>query len=241
LTSWYVDLIGAQGRGPLFWLFVSLLLTFAATRVVTRRIRRGSTSMKNWNVGGVHVHHQVFGIIAMLVAGCLEFGYRPGSPWGDLLGALFGFGAALTLDEFALWLYLDDVYWTPAGRRSIDAVFVVVLITGLLLVRITPVDLSGPGYLLFVSLSATLVVVLVPAAVAALKGKPFAAIAGIFLWPVVVVAALRLAKPTSPWARWRYRPGSARLARAERRFGAAYQARWNRLRDLVGGRPSDPG
>lgn len=148
----YGDLVARTDRGPLFWLFLSLLLTFLVTRFVTRWIRAGSTGLKNRNVGGVHIHHQVFGIIAVLLAGCLEFTYRPASPWSDVLGAVYGAGVALTLDEFALWLYMDDVYWTEAGRR----------------------------------------------------------------------------------------PGSAKLASAEVRFGPAYQMRWNRVRDLVGGAPSRP-
>ena len=233
----YLDLVARSGRGPLLWLFLSLLFTFLVTRLVTRRIRAGSRGLKNWEIGGVHVHHQVFGIVAVLVAGCLEFADRPAAPWSDVLGAVFGAGVALTLDEFALWLYVDDVYWTEAGRRSVDAVFVAVVVTGLLLLGIAPLDLSGASHVVAATLALSVVTVLVPSVIAALKGKPIAAIAGLFLWVVAVTCAVRLAKPGSPWARLRYPPGSAKLARSEGRFGAAYQARWNRLRDLVGGAP----
>jgi hypothetical protein len=236
----YVDAVEGTHRGPLLWLFVSLLVTFVVTRIVTRRIRAGSTGLKNWDVGGVHVHHQVFGIIAVLIAGCVEFSFRPASPWPEVLGGVFGAGVALTLDEFALWLYLDDVYWTEAGRRSLDAVFVALIVTGLLLVGVVPFDLSGPLSEGAAALAAAIVLIFVPSAIAALKGKPIAAIAGLFIWMVAVVAATRLAKPNSPWARRRYQPGSAKLARSEARFGPAYQARWNRLRDLIGGAPSPP-
>jgi len=231
------DYIERTGRGPLFWLFLCLLVTFVVTRVVTRRIRAGSTGLKNWDIGGVHVHHQVFGIIAVLVSGCLEFSFRPPSPWGEVLGGMFGAGVALTLDEFALWLYVDDVYWTEAGRRSLDAVFVALLVTGLLLLGFAPVDLRGPVGAVAAGLAVTFALVFVPAAIAALKGKPIAAIVGLFIWVVAVACAVRLAKPDSPWARRRYRSGSAKLARAEARFGAAYHARWNRVRDLIGGAP----
>lgn len=231
--------VESSNRGPLLWLFVSLLLAFAVTRFVTRRIRAGSTGLKNWEIGGVHVHHQVFGIVAMLVAGILEFSYRPPEPWVSLLAAVFGAGAALTLDEFALWLYMDDVYWTAAGRRSLDAVFVAVIVTGMLLVGLVPVDLSGPGHVVAATLAVSIVVVLVPSAIAALKGKPIMAIVGLFIWAVAITGAIRLAKPSSPWGRRRYAPGSAKRARAERRFGPAYVARWNRIRDLVGGAPRD--
>jgi hypothetical protein len=236
----YTDLLERPGRGPLFWLFLSLLLAFLVTRLVTRRIRAGSTGLKNWSVGGVHVHHQVFGIIAVLIAGCLEFSFRPASPWSDVLGAVFGAGVALTLDEFALWLYLDDVYWTEAGRRSVDAVFVALVVTGLLLVGFVPVEFSGPASAVAGTLAVAIVLVFVPSAIAALKGKPMGAIAGLFIWVVAITCAVRLAKPNSPWARRRYPSGSAKLARAEARFGPAYQARWNRVRDLVGGAPSRP-
>jgi len=217
-----------------------MLLTFVVTRVVTRRIRAGSTGLKNWQVGGVHVHHQVLGIIAMLIAGCLEFAYRPAGPWSEILGSIFGAGVALTLDEFALWLYVDDVYWTEAGRRSLDAVFVAVLVTGLLLVGVVPVDLSGPLSVVAAGLAATIGLVVVPSVITAVKGKPIVAIVGLFVWVVAIAGAVRLAKPNSPWAHRRYKPGSAKLARAEKRFGPAYQVRWNRIRDLVGGAPNPP-
>ncbi|MGH7910533.1 MAG: hypothetical protein ACREOV_02305, partial [Candidatus Dormibacteraceae bacterium] len=131
-------------RGPILWLFVGLLLTFGITRYVTRRIRAGSTGLSNWSVGGIHLHHQVFGIIALLLAGCLEFAYQPSAPWDDLLGALFGIGIALTLDEFALWLYLDDVYWTKEGRSSLDAVFIAIVVIGGLVIGFSPFDIADP-------------------------------------------------------------------------------------------------
>lgn len=238
MTSTYVDLVERTSRGPLFWLFLCLLVTFLVTRVVTRRIRAGSTGLKNWNVGGVHVHHQVFGIAAVLIAGSLEFSFSPGAPWRELLAGMFGAGVALTLDEFALWLYMDDVYWTEAGRRSLDAIFVALLVTGLLLLGLAPVDLSGRPSTVAIGLAFALVLVFVPAAIAALKGKPIAAIIGLFIWGVAVICAVRLAKPNSPWARRRYRPGSVKAVRAEARFGPSYQARWNRVRDVIGGAPS---
>lgn len=229
-------------RGPLLWLFLALLVTFLATRFITRRIRAGSTAVGNWSIGGVHVHHQVFGIVALLVAGCLEFAFRPTQPGSDVLAAIFGAGIALTLDEFALWLYLDDVYWSEQGRRSLDAVFIAIVVIGLLLVGVTPGGVTGADLqtplAIGVALGVALVLVFIPCAIAAFKGKPVAAIVGIFVWVVAVVSAVRLAKPGSPWARWRYTPDSAKLARAERRFGAAYLSRWNWLRDLVGGTPT---
>ena len=72
--------------------------------------------------GGVHIHHLVFGIVLLMLAGFLDFAFQPDSPWLEILAVAFGIGAGLTLDEFALWLHLEDVYWAEEGRRSVDAI-----------------------------------------------------------------------------------------------------------------------
>jgi hypothetical protein len=78
--------------------------------------------------GGRHIHHLVFGIAILLFVGygwLAEIGVGEGDSsilLSHLLSILYGVGAALTLDEFALWLNLKDVYWSPQGRSSIDAV-----------------------------------------------------------------------------------------------------------------------
>jgi hypothetical protein len=117
---------------------------------------------------------------------------------------------------------------------------VALLVTGLLLVGLAPVDLSGPVSAVALGLAVTIALVFVPSLIAAVKGKPIVAIIGLFIWVVAIAGAVRLAKPNSPWARRRYKPGSAKLARAESRFGPDYHARWNRVRDLVGGAPTPP-
>ncbi|MDQ6774427.1 MAG: hypothetical protein M3024_15840 [Candidatus Dormibacteraeota bacterium] len=229
-----------MARMPLVWMLTALLITFLVTRWTTRRIRAGATGLRNWSIGGVHVHHQVFGILTILVAGCLEFAYRPASPWNDLLSAMFGVGVGLTLDEFALWLYMDDVYWTSAGRKSIDAVFVATVVTCLLLVGVTPLTVSGGDPELRWLLAVTIVVNLFLCIITFLKGKPILGIIGLLVWLVALVASMRLAKPGSQWATWRYSESSSKRSRSEQRFGAAYQARWDRVRDLVGGAPTPP-
>ncbi len=120
-------------RVPMLWMLGAFVVTFLVTRFVTKAIRRGVGPFRDTTVGGVHVHHQVYGIFLMLGAGVAEFTYRPGPPWLEVLAALFGVGAALTLDEFALWLNLEDVYWTRKGRQSIDAA---VLFGSLLLIGV---------------------------------------------------------------------------------------------------------
>ena len=224
-------------RAPLIALFLSLLITFIATRIITRRIRAGSKGLKNWEVGGVHVHHQVFGVFAMIISGGLGFIYPPNEPLTTVLAAIFGFGVSLTLDEFALWLHLSDVYWTPEGRSSIDAVFIAVVITGLFAVGATPFDQTSSSSAIRDAFVVSTAINLVFTVIVILKGKPVMGILSLVLPTLGLIGAIRLAKPTSPWARWRYPDGSAKLERARKRFGPAYEARWNRVRDLIGGRP----
>ena len=130
-----------DAKRPLFALLIGFILTFLVVRLNTRLTRRhGRSYLRMPSVvtpGGLHIHHSVFGIIGMVVAGILTFAVQPGSPLLEFLAFVFGCGAALTLDEFALILHLEDVYWTGEGRKSIDAVilgltFITLLLTGLL-------------------------------------------------------------------------------------------------------------
>src|SRR3954449_12466246 len=88
-------------------LLVSMLLSFGFIRFSTRMIRAEvSWWPGNVSPGGLHIHHLVFGIVGMMVAGFLSFALQPGEPWVEILAALFGIWMCLALDEFALWLYL---------------------------------------------------------------------------------------------------------------------------------------
>jgi hypothetical protein len=176
----------------------------------------------------VHVHHQVYGIFLLLGAGTAEFTYRPDPPWADVLAALFGVGAALTLDEFALWLHLDDVYWTREGRSSVDAVLVATVVGALLLVGANPFDENAGDGVVAVALTVTADLGL--AVVAIMKGRPVLGVIGVFVPAVALLAALRLARPSSPWARRRY--DLRRMARARHRFPPGRETRWDRLVDL---------
>jgi hypothetical protein len=87
-------------------------------------IRAGIGPFHNVSNGGLHIHHLVWGILLLLVIGyiwLIEAGTTSGL-LSNLTAIAYGVGAALTLDEFALWLNLQDVYWTGPGRASIDAV-----------------------------------------------------------------------------------------------------------------------
>ena len=240
------SVIGDAQR-PLFFLLAGFILTFVAVRLSTRLARAGVFSRLRpgsiITAGGLHIHHSVFGIIGMITAGILGFALTPSSPWIEFLAFAFGCAAALTLDEFALILHLEDVYWTGEGRASIDAVilgvtFITLLLTGLLPRSIH--ELQG-----YVTLSPWVGIALVAGGTAFvvvtyLKGKLFVGTVGIFVPLVAVVGALRLAKSNSPWARRRYADHPGKLERARRR-DAGFHRRWGQRKhyvwDVIGGKP----
>jgi hypothetical protein len=103
----------------------AFFVTFAAVRGITHAIRAERGPFKNITPGGRHIHHMTFGIIGLLTVGylwLLEVGTNEQRLASQITSLAFGSGAALTLDEFALWLNLADDYWNKQGRESIDAV-----------------------------------------------------------------------------------------------------------------------
>jgi hypothetical protein len=223
---------------PMMWMFVAVLVTFVITRIVTRRIRAGAGSgLGNVHLGGVHVHHQVFGILIMIGTGTALLAATPEGTALNVAGVVFGVGVGLTLDEFALWLHLRDVYWSSEGRQSVDAVFCVLVVTGALIGGADFVS-GRVGTGTWWGSVGALAVTLGLSVLCLLKGKVVTGVIGIVLWPIAAAGAVRLAKPNSWWARRCYarRPRTSR--RAEARFDARYEARWNRLRDLAAGAPT---
>jgi hypothetical protein len=103
-------------------------VTFGAARLVTHAIRAGKGPFRNVTPGGRHIHHMTFGIIGLITVGYAwlnEIGIGSSGAFASRATAFaYGAGAALTLDEFALWLNLQDDYWTKQGRESIDAVVI---------------------------------------------------------------------------------------------------------------------
>ena len=178
---------------PTFFMLVAFVVTFLVTRLVTRMIRTGRGPFRDNTVGGVHIHHEVYGIFLLLGAGALEFAYQPAPPGPQILAMLFGVGAALTLDEFALWLHLDDVYWGPEGRRSVDAVLVAVIVGGLMLVETAPwdVDASDGATVVGVTLGVNLLFIVI----ALFKGRIILGILGFLVPLLALVAALGSARP----------------------------------------------
>jgi hypothetical protein len=254
MADWYLadaSLHEGARRLPLFCFFVALIVAFVGTRVNVRLIRSRVRWFGNVSVGETHIHHVVFGVVLMLlsgVAGLILSSVSIG--WYAFTAAVFGVGAALVLDEFALLLHLRDVYWQEEGRTSVDAVFVAVAATGLLLLGLRPLAWSGSDEALGgrAAAVAILVVNLVFAVVTLLKGKIWSGLIGLFVPPFVYIGALRLARPGSPWARWYYsevarRPKPRRMAKAVHR-----EERWRRpvirvkiaIQEFVSGRHDLP-
>ena len=219
IGSLYDRAIVETGREPEFLFFVAFLVSFGFIRTSAHLIR---AQVRWWpgnvSVGGTHIHHLVWGILLLLIAGYLGVTLAPDSPWHEILSVVFGVGAGLTLDEFALWLNLEDVYWSEKGRRSIDMVIVVAIVSGMVLVGFSAwVDVATTvedavfaivGFFGAVAIGVALVNVA--------KQKFGMAIVGLVVPPAGLVGALRLARPGSLWARLY---GPPKLARARARFG----------------------
>lgn len=214
------------GRLPLFGFFVAFIVTFVLTRVNVRLIRANVRWwFRNVTAGDLHIHHVVFGVVLMLVGGVASLAVPDAYVGLDLVSAVvFGMGSALVLDEFALILHLSDVYWTEKGRASVDAVFVALAVTGLLLLGIRPLGYEGvvpDGTTITGLYVASLGTNLALAVVTLLKGKIWTGLIGLFVPALLIVGAIRVARPGSPWARWRYADGSRKHQRAvrnEKRF-----------------------
>jgi hypothetical protein len=255
--GWFRENILDTGRLPLFCFFAAFVLTFVFIRFSVRMIRAEvSWWPGNITPGGLHIHHVVFGTVAMVAGGVAGLAV-PVEPvvWRAICAAFFGLGTALVLDEFALILHLDDVYWAEEGRLSVDAVAIATGISGLLLLGAVPLldDLTpfdGESALVFgLSIGATIAIDLALATVTLLKGKLWTGLFGLFIPLLLIIGAIRLARPTSVWARQRYqardgRPGRPeKLARAHRRE-ERYREPVHRLKillqDAVAGAPTRP-
>jgi len=241
---WYRNIV-EPGKLPLLLALASFLLAFLVTRTITRLIRAGRGPFGNVSPGGLHIHHVVPGVILTVIGGFGAVGSGRHGVAASVCAVIFGLGAGLVLDEFALILHLADVYWTEQGRQSVEVVVLAAALGLLVLSGFSPLgvnDLTGQeeqgrGTAIFTVLINFLFVL-----IAMFKGKPRLAILGVFVPFVALFAALRLARPGSMWSkRWyRRRPKS----RARSRLRAyRHDRRWSRLgrgfQDLIGGTP-DP-
>jgi hypothetical protein len=242
MWDWYLDNVVDTGRSAALWMLIGFLVTYAVTRTITVRIKNRKASgtqeesgpIKDVHIGGVHVHHQVWGIMLVLVVGLLTFRFQPESPWIEVLATLFGIGAALALDEFALWLHLEDVYWSEEGKKSIDAVMIAAVFGLVLLTGTSPIGVETDTETFgawFVAAAVLLHVFIT--VICLLKGKIVMGLVGLPAPTFSYIGAFRLAKPESFWARRFY--GEKKTARAAKRH-ARYEGRRLALRDrLFGG------
>lgn len=242
ITDFWNHQLVEEGRQGVFLLLVGFIGSFAFIRMSTRMIR-AEVSWWPGNIeseSGLHVHHLVFGIITMMVAGTFGFAAFGQSPLTEISAFFFGVGAGLTIDEFALWVYLEDVYWAQEGRSSIDATVIAAALIGLLVVGINPFEESDQGTTALESIVTWMLIIAFVAA-SFLKGRRLHGITGIFFPPLAIYATCRIGKPDSAWAHRRYGDKHPRKqAKAAERFPPDRRTERFKeaFRDMVGGKPS---
>ncbi|GAA1364528.1 hypothetical protein [Streptomyces beijiangensis] len=243
MGHWFTRNILEPGKLPLLLALVSFVLSFVTVRTIARLIRAGRGPFRDITPGGMHIHHVVPGVVLTVIGG---FGAVTSGRHGfgaAVCAVIFGTGAGLVLDEFALLLHLDDVYWSEQGRKSVEIVVLTAALVGLVLGGFLPfgVDALSPQERHSRGLFVTNTMVnFLFALVALAKGKPRTALIGTVVPFVAMIGAVRLARPVSPWARRFYRRRPRGRARAMRR-AYRHDRRWagprRKLQDLIGGAP----
>jgi hypothetical protein len=262
MGHWFQHTVIESGHLPLFCFFLAFAGSFGGIRVAVRLLRaKARRRPANTKPGALHIHHMVYGVVLMVGAGVAGYAVPDRMVAAEsATAAVFGVGSALVLDEFALILHFQDVYWSDVGRTSIHAVFVALAVTAALLFGLRP-DLAteqalrhgltgGWSPLAALAASVLLLITLAFAVITLLKGKIWMGLLALFvpaLSVIAVVGAVRLARPHSPWARWRYQGGQrarqkmALAQRRERRYQQQPLGRLViRLQNLVAGRPNPP-
>lgn len=235
LNDFWTDQLVAENRQGIFLLLLGFLGSFLFIRT-SARLGRSTTWWPGSVVtdGGVHLHHLVWGIVTMMATGTIAFWIQEVSPGFEICAFLFGVGMGLTIDEFALWVYLQDVYWAKEGRASIDAALYATTIMALMLVGIDPFEQDNGAW----AIVFTAVFNLTWSLIAFAKVRITHGLLGLFIPIFSIYAALRLAKPTSPWAKRFY---STRNPQKQKRAEARYRDRRidrfkTQLRNVVGGK-----
>ncbi|MFJ4967538.1 hypothetical protein [Streptomyces sp. NPDC088755] len=243
MGNWWHTNIGEPGKLPLLLALAAFVLTFAVTRTITRMIRTGKGPFRNVTPGGMHIHHVVPGVVLTVVGG---FGAVAAGRHGVAAGicaVIFGIGAGLVLDEFALILHLDDVYWTEQGRQSVEVVVLTVSLVVLVLAGFSPLgvnDVTEDEQQGRIGVITSYAVNFGFVLVALFKGKTRMAVLGTLVPFVALIGALRLARPTSPWAKRFYRDRHRARSKAVLR-AYHHDVRWagprRKFQDLIGGAP----
>ncbi|MFC9928997.1 hypothetical protein [Streptomyces sp. NPDC127190] len=245
MGHWWVRNIVEPGKLPLLLALAAFVLTFLVTRIITRLIRAGKGPFGNVSAGGLHIHHVVPGVLLTVVGGFGAVASDRHGAGAAVAAVVFGMGVGLVLDEFALIVHLDDVYWTEEGRKSVEVVVLTGALVGLLLAGFSPFgvndltqqELTDRGTVIL-NIAGNFLLSLL----ALSKGKARMAVIGVIVPLVALVGAVRLARPGSPWARRFY--GRRPRARAKAALRAYHHdRRWSgprrALQDWIGGRP-DP-
>ncbi|MER8043193.1 hypothetical protein [Streptomyces sp. NPDC094032] len=241
MGHWFSRNIVEPGKLPLFLALTSFVLTFLVTRTVTRLIRAGKGPFRNVSSGGLHIHHVVPGVVLTVLGGFGAVASGREGIGAAVFAVVFGIGAGLVLDEFALILHLDDVYWSEDGRKSVEVVVLTAALVLLTLAGFSPLGVNDmtaserqdrAGFILTLAVNFLFVLTTL------VKGKFRMAVLGTLVPFVAIVGAVRLARPGSWWSRRLY----ARRHRARARsWVRAYRhdKRWTRVRrraqDLIGG------
>jgi hypothetical protein len=245
ISDLWNDQLVEHGRQYHFLVLVGFLGSFGFIRLSTRLMR--SPRVPWWpgsvvSEGGLHVHHHVFGIFIMMIAGVVSFALFDVGFWYDLSAFAFGIGIGLTIDEFALWLHLDDVYWAEEGRTSIDATLIAAGVMGLILLGAAPYNIEGGSFSAVLGTVAAFAFLGALVVICFMKQRFWHGLVGLIFQPLAIYGAARLGKPTSGWARRFYgtrRPD--KQAKSEQRFRPDRRTEQIKkaVRDAVGGAPTE--
>ncbi|CAM5415689.1 hypothetical protein SAVIM338S_02231 [Streptomyces avidinii] len=241
---WYRNIV-EPGKLPLLLALLAFVSSFLITRVITRMIRAGRGPFKNVTPGGMHIHHVVPGVILVIIGGFGAIGSSRHSFGAGLSAVIFGLGAGLVLDEFALILHLDDVYWSEQGRKSVEIVVLTAAIVALVLGGFLPFGVNDLTQderhnrgLVAMNTATNFFLALI----ALWKGKARTAFFGTVIPFVALIGAVRLARPGSPYAKKFY----ANRPRARAKAGLRafhHDRRWasprRKFENFIGGTP-DP-
>lgn len=234
MLHWFQHDIVSRGRLPLLCCLIAFILTFFVTRTFVRLIRRRGTvgrsprwwEPRNIHIGSKHIHHVVVGVVLVMVGGVTLVTLSVNGNEIEFTAAaiIFGIGAALVLDEYALILHLSDVYWEEDGRTSVDAVFAAVAVGGLLVLGLHPLMFfislwqdTTHSVILRAGVIFAMVLTLPLAVLVVLKGKVWTGLIGMFFVPLLFIGAVRLSRPQAPWARYLYMRRLDKMSRALQR------------------------
>jgi hypothetical protein len=231
VLHWFEHDIIGRGRLPLLCCLIAFILTFFVTRTSARLIRRRASTgrpprwwePRNIHIGSKHVHHVVVGVVMVMISGItlVALSVNGTEPEFTAIAIVFGIGAALVLDEYALILHLSDVYWEEDGRTSVDAVFAAVAVCGLLVLGLHPLMFfislwqdTTHSTVLRAAVVFAMALTLPLAVLVVLKGKVWTGLIGMFFVPLLVIGAIRLSRPQAPWARYLYLRRLHKMGRA---------------------------